>query len=102
MQQSLECVLRYLVQAANYKENYMATNFNALLSDDQKRAILEQNIQQLAYQGYQHELNMKTAESLGSEEGVTSAHEYLSQVEAALSVHQEQLSLLPETAEVAE
>jgi len=69
----------------------MATDFSTLLSDDQKRAILENNIQQLAYQGYQHELNMKTAEALGSEDGVASANEYLAQTEAALLTHKEAL-----------
>ena len=73
----------------------MATDFSALLSDDQKRAILENNIQQLAYQGYQHELNMKTAEALGSEQGVESANEYIAQTEAALLTHQEALDALP-------
>ena len=73
----------------------MATDFSALLSDDQKRAILENNIQQLAYQGYQHELNMKTAEALGSEQGVETANEYIAQTEAALLTHREALDALP-------
>jgi len=74
----------------------MATDFSALLSDDQKRVILENNIQQLAFQGYQHELNMKTAEALGSEQGVESANEYLAQTEAALLTHKEALAALPD------
>lgn len=73
----------------------MATDFSALISDEQKRAILENNIQQLAYQGYQHELNMKTAEALGSEDGITSAANYIAQTEAALVTHQEALAELP-------
>ena len=80
----------------------MAIDFGALLSDDQKRSMLEQSIQQLALQGYQHELNLKTAEALGSEEGVAASTEYLAQVEATLLVHQAALALLPEADAIVE
>ena len=73
----------------------MATDFSALIPDEQKRAILENTIQQLAYQGYQQELNLKTAEALASQKRVTEAVSQIAETEAILITYQEALDALP-------
>jgi hypothetical protein len=73
----------------------MAIDFGSLLSNDQKREILEARIASFANEGYQHELNKATAASLGNEEGVTSADEAIATLSAAISAHQTELSALP-------
>lgn len=72
----------------------MAIDFTSLVSTDVKRQMLEASIQQLIQQGYQHEINRRVAQVLDSEDGVTIADQYLTQVEAQLQVHQEELDAL--------
>jgi hypothetical protein len=73
----------------------MAINYAALLTDEQKRSILEQRIAQFASEAYQHTLNKTTCESLADEEGVANADKALTILEAAIQTHQGELAVLP-------
>lgn len=73
----------------------MALDYAALLTDEQKRNILEQRIAQFASEAYQHSLNKTTCESLNDEEGVANADKALTILEAAIETHQGELAALP-------
>jgi len=73
----------------------MAIDYAALLTDEQKRNILEQRIAQFASEAYQHTLNKTTCESLTDEEGVANADKALTILEAAIQTHQGELAALP-------
>lgn len=73
----------------------MAIDYSALLTDEQKRNILNQRIAQFAAEAWQHELNKQTCQNLGDEAGVESASKALEVLEAAISVHQTELAAVP-------
>lgn len=73
----------------------MTIDYSALLTDEQKRNILNQRISQFAAEAWQHELNKRTCADLGDQAGVESAEKALEVLGAAISVHQEELSSLP-------
>lgn len=73
----------------------MALDYAALLTDEQKRNILEQRIEQFASEAYQHSLNKTTCESLNDEEGVANADKALTILEAAIQTHQGELVAIP-------
>lgn len=73
----------------------MAIDYAALLTDEQKRSILEQRIAQFASEAYQHSLNKTTCESLNDDEGVANADKALTILEAAITTHQGELAALP-------
>jgi hypothetical protein len=73
----------------------MAIDYAALLTDEQKRSILEQRIAQFASEAYQHTLNKTTCASINDEEGVASADKALIVLEAAIQTHQSELAALP-------
>lgn len=73
----------------------MAIDYSALLTDDQKRNILQQRISQFAAEAYQHTLNKQTCESLEDTAGIEAAEKSLSVLEAAISVHQAELNAIP-------
>jgi hypothetical protein len=77
----------------------MAIDYAALLTDEQKRNILEQRIAQFASEAYQHSLNKTTCESLKDEEGLANADKALTILEAAIKTHQVELATLPVVAE---
>jgi hypothetical protein len=72
----------------------MAIDFGSLLTDEQKAALIQQRISQFAAEAYQHELNKKTGESVGSAEQVDASTQALSVLEAAINVHQIELDKL--------
>lgn len=72
----------------------MAIDFSTLLSDEQKRNLLQQRIEQFAGEAYQHELNRKTAKKINDSESVASSMAALVTLETAITVHQEELDLL--------
>jgi hypothetical protein len=72
----------------------MAINFDHLLTQEQKRDILTQRIQQFATEAFQHELNRQIAERVNDEEAVTSSVNALNVLENAITVHEEELSSL--------
>ena len=68
-------------------------DYSALLSDAQKRSILEQRIAQFATEAYQHEINKKMAGD--NVEAVAAADEALVILDNAIAIHQEELAKLP-------
>lgn len=67
-------------------------DYSALLTDDQKRSILEQRIAQFAAEAYQHTLNMEVAKD--NAEAVQAADEALRILDNAIKVHQDELAKL--------
>jgi uncharacterized protein YPO0396 len=73
-------------------------NYSALLTDDQKRELLTQRIQQFAAEAYQHSLNLKVAELTGDTNAVDYATASIANLDQALQVHTEELAALSEPA----
>ena len=78
------------------RNKIMAIDFAALLTDEQKRTILEQRISQFAVEAYQHSLNKKSAESALSDTELQAADRNLEILESAITVQQEALAELEE------
>lgn len=57
-----------------------------------KAQLLAERIQQLNLEGYQHELNLKTAEALGNTEAVTQAQEAITIIQTAITVAEAELN----------
>lgn len=72
----------------------MAIDYSQYLTDEQKRSLLQQRIQQFAAEAFQHELNLKLAESTGNTDGVTQASDALAILDAAITLHQTELDNL--------
>jgi hypothetical protein len=70
-------------------------DYSSLLTEDQKRNLLQGRIQQFASEAYQYTLNLKTAEELGSEDQLEGIKKSIDILETAIKVHQEELSKLP-------
>ena len=68
-------------------------DYSSLLSNEQKKAILEQRIAQFATEAYQHEINKKMAGD--NAEAVAAADEALVILDNAIAIHQEELAKLP-------
>jgi hypothetical protein len=68
-------------------------DYSSLLSNDQKRSILEQRIAQFASEAYQHELNKEVSKD--NAEAVATADEALAILDNAITIHQEELAKLP-------
>lgn len=73
----------------------MSIDYAALLTDEQKRKILEQRIAQFATEAYQHTLNKATCEALNDAEGIAFVDKALVTLEAAITTHQAELAALP-------
>jgi hypothetical protein len=69
-------------------------DYSSLLSNDQKKSILEQRIAQFASEAYQHTLNKEV--SAGNPEAVQAADDALAILDNAITVHQEELAKLGE------
>ena len=69
-------------------------DYSSLLSNNQKRSILEQRIAQFASEAYQHTLNKEV--SAGNPEAVQAADDALAILDNAITVHQEELAKLGE------
>jgi len=69
-------------------------DYSSLLSNDQKRSILEQRISQFASEAYQHTLNMEVAKD--NAEAVQAADDALRILDNAIKVHQQELAKLGE------
>ena len=67
-------------------------DYSALLTNDQKRSILEQRIAQFASEAYQHTLNKEV--SANSPEAVQAANDALEILDNAIKVHQDELAKL--------
>ena len=69
-------------------------DYSSLLTNDQKRSILEQRIAQFASEAYQHTLNKEVAKD--NAEAVLAADDALAILDNAITVHQEELAKLGE------
>jgi len=69
-------------------------DYSALLTNHQKRSILEQRIAQFASEAYQHTLNKEV--SAGNPEAIQAADDALAILDNAITVHQEELNKLGE------
>lgn len=72
-------------------------DYSTLLTDDQKKAILEQRIAQFASEAYQHTLNKEVAKD--NAEAVAAADEALAVLDNAITVHQDELAKLAPVSE---
>jgi hypothetical protein len=73
----------------------MSVNYDAILTNEQKRNIVTQRIAQFAAEAYQFSLNKKTAEKLGSEEQMEQIDKQIELIEAAIVIHEEELATIP-------
>jgi len=69
-------------------------DYSALLSNDQKKSILEQRIAQFASEAYQHSINKQVAAD--NAEAVQAADDALAILDNAIKIHQEELAKLGE------
>ena len=65
------------------------TEFN--VSPEIKTQLLTERLQALNLEGYQHELNKKSAEAVGNLEAVAQADEAITIIKNAIAVHQAEL-----------
>ena len=72
----------------------MAINYDAFLSADQKKAIVENRLQQFAAEAYQTELNKEIQIRQGDAQAVESCNASLALIEDAIEVHAEELAKL--------
>ena len=73
----------------------MAIDYSALLTEDQKRSLLTQRINQFAQEAFQHDLNLQVASATGNTELVNSSNTDLKTLEIAIKVNQDALAGLP-------
>jgi hypothetical protein len=66
-------------------------DYSTLLTDEQKKSILESRIAQFATEAYQHEINLRVAKSLKNDEGIENAEKSLVILESAIVEHQAEL-----------
>jgi hypothetical protein len=60
--------------------------------DEVKIAMLEERIKALNIEGYQHELNKKSAEAIGNADVVAQSEESITIIASAIAVHEQELS----------
>ena len=72
----------------------MTVDYSSLLSDEQKRSILEQRLTQFAAEAYQHQINKEVAILTENPEGISSADNALEILTKAIQVHQNELAKL--------
>lgn len=73
----------------------MSIDFASLLTNEQKRQLLQNRIAQFAAEAYQQTLNKKTAEALQSESQIEASEKSIALLEEAIRIHQEELNNLP-------
>jgi hypothetical protein len=69
-------------------------DYSSLLSNEQKRSILEQRIAQFASEAYQHAINKQVAGD--NAEAIKAADDALAILDNAIKIHQEELAKLGE------
>ena len=72
----------------------MTINFSELIPTEQKKAMLEQRVSQLALEGYQHQINLQTAESTENQDLINSSNEAIEIISAAITFAQSELESL--------
>lgn len=66
------------------------TEFN--IPAEIKEQLIQERLQALNLEGYQHELNKKAAEAVGNLEAVAQADEAIQVIKNAIAVHEEELA----------
>ena len=64
------------------------------VSPEVKAQLLTERIQALNLEGYQNELNLKSAEALGNQEVVDQAQANIAVIKSAIEVHEQELASL--------
>jgi hypothetical protein len=64
------------------------------VSNETKQQLLTQRIEALNLEGYQNELNLKSAEALGNDEVVAQAQANIEVIKSAIEVHTAELESL--------
>jgi hypothetical protein len=72
----------------------MAISYENLLTVEQKKAIVENRLQQFAAEAYQTELNKEIQIRQGDEQAADSCSAALELIGSAIEVHQEELAKL--------
>lgn len=62
------------------------------VSNEVKAQLLTERIQALNLEGYQNELNLKSAEAIGNAEVVAQAQANIDVIKSAIAVHEQELS----------
>lgn len=62
------------------------------VSNEAKAQLLTDRIQALNLEGYQNELNLKSAEALGNQEVIDQARANIAVIESAIAVHEAELA----------
>jgi hypothetical protein len=75
----------------------MSNNFNAYLTDEQKKSIIAQRIQQFAVEGYQISINRKVAEASGDEVVLAEIDKNIETLANVIAAYQAELDVLPQT-----
>jgi hypothetical protein len=69
----------------------MTINFSELIPTEQKQAMLEQRIAQLALEGYQHQLNLQAAETAKNDEIIEASNVSIAIITTAIETAQKEL-----------
>ena len=64
------------------------------VSNEVKAQLLAERIQALNLEGYQNELNLKSAQALGNEEVIAQAQANIDIIASAIEVHEQELASL--------
>jgi len=64
------------------------------VSNEVKAQLLADRIQALNLEGYQNELNLKSAEALGNQEVIDQAQANIAVIASAIQVHEQELESL--------
>ena len=64
------------------------------VSNEVKAQLLADRIQALNLEGYQNELNLKSAEALGNQEVIDQAIANIAVIKSAIEVHEQELASL--------
>jgi hypothetical protein len=73
----------------------MSNTFSAYLTDEQKRGIIAQRIQQFAVEGYQISINRKVAETTGNQEVISEIDKNIETLTSVIAAYQAELDALP-------
>jgi hypothetical protein len=64
------------------------------VSNEVKAQLLAERIQALNLEGYQNELNLKSAQALGNDEVIAQAQANIAVIASAIEVHEQELASL--------
>lgn len=80
----------------------MSNQFSAYLTDEQKRGLIVQRIQQFAVEGYQISINRKVAEANDDKDVLEEIDKNIATLNQVIAVYTEELNALPPQTEVTE